>query len=51
MYLGYLERIEKAERTITEYGVNPVLTQNSLDGLKELKKEFLMELSKDARDL
>lgn len=43
----YLLRIEKAEKTISEYGINEVLTQNALNGLKELQEDFICELGKE----
>lgn len=43
----YLVRIEEAQRTIDEYGINETLTKNSLDGLKELQEDFIEELSKN----
>lgn len=41
----FLLRIQKAMETITNYGVNEVLTENALNGLSELKKDFIEELS------
>ena len=43
----YLIRIKKAKKVIEEYGTNEVLTQNALNGLKDLEKDFLNELSKE----
>lgn len=42
----YLRRIETAKRIISQYGMNETLTQNSLDGLDELRNDYLIELGK-----
>lgn len=42
----YLHRIETAKNTISQYGINEVLTQNSLAGLEELRNDYLVELGK-----
>lgn len=43
----YLLRIEKAESVISKYGMNEILTKNSLNGLKELQEDFIRELGKE----
>ena len=43
----YLMRIKNAYEIIEEYGMNPIITQDSLNGLKDLEKEFLIEVSKE----
>lgn len=43
----YLMRIERAKETIQEKGVNPLITENSLNGLQELKNDFMEELNKE----
>ena len=47
---GYLERINDAKVTISTYGTNPILTRNSLDGLKKLEDDFIRELSKETQN-
>lgn len=44
---NYLSRIKNAKNTIVNYGVNEQLTQNSLNGLNELQRDFLQELAKN----
>ena len=43
----YLVRIENARKTIQEYGTNPELTQNAINGLNELQQDFIIELGKE----
>ena len=43
----YLVRIEDARKTIQEYGTNPELTQNAINGLNELQQDFIIELGKE----
>lgn len=43
----YLMRIKKAKESIQLNGVNPVLTENSLNGLQELQEDFIKELNKE----
>ncbi|MCI8412218.1 MAG: hypothetical protein HFJ40_07345 [Clostridia bacterium] len=42
----YLSKIETARKSIIKNGLNPILTANSVEGLKELEKDFLKELNK-----
>lgn len=44
---NYLQRIKNAQKTISEYGVNKLLTENSLNALQELQDEFICELEKE----
>ena len=46
----YLQRIKNAQKTISEYGVNKLLTENSLNALKELQEDFIAELGKEQLD-
>lgn len=43
----YLGRIEKAKSSIEKNGINPLITQNSVDGLEELKNDFIKELQEE----
>ena len=43
----YLIRIKNAKKVIEEYGINETLTKNAIEGLKDLEKDFLNELSKE----
>ena len=47
---GYFNRIKQAKETISSYGNNPILTINSLNGLEELKKDFISELLKQNQE-
>lgn len=47
----YLERIKRTTQIISEYGINEVLTKNSLFGLQELQEDFIHELSRADRTL
>ncbi len=44
---NYLLRIKNASEIISQYGINPVLTQDALNGLQELEQDFLAELGKE----
>lgn len=41
----YLMRIKKAKESIQINGMNPVLTEDSLNGLQELQNDFIKELN------
>ena len=43
---AYLSRIQKTKESIRLNGINPKLTQTSLDGLDELRDDFIAELEK-----
>jgi len=47
----FLDRIEIAQKTISEYGINETLTKNSLAGLEELKNDFYIEIGKSKSKL
>lgn len=42
----YLLRIGRAKKIISDYGINEILTKNSLNGLKELQEDFIKELGR-----
>lgn len=44
----YLAKIKEVSKIIERDGVNEVLTSNSLEGLKELQKDFIEELAKES---
>ncbi len=44
---SYLSRIKKTRESIKINGINPLITQNSLEGLDELQHDFNMELEKE----
>lgn len=43
---NYFSRLKSARETIEAYGQNPALTENSLNKLNELERDFVVELSK-----
>lgn len=46
----YLSRIKNAETVIKQNSVNEVLKEHSLEGLKELKKDYISELAKSKEE-
>lgn len=45
-FTSFITRIDNARFFISENGINPLLTQNAIDGLNQLKDEFILEYSK-----
>lgn len=43
----YLTRIQKVKESIQLNGMNPVLTENSINGLQELQEDFIKELNNE----
>lgn len=43
----YLMRIKKAKESIQTNGINPILTEDALNGLQELQDDFIQELNKE----